>query len=111
MYAIYPTVWASKLRTLVALSITEAEYIVLSSAICDVIPIMQLIKEIKKGFQIPCMLPHVHCKAFEDNLGELELARVPKMHSTTKHIAVCYHHCHEYVRQGKVKIFLIGPGR
>ncbi len=108
MYAGCPIVWASKLQTLVALSTTEAEYIALSSALHDVIPIMQLIDEIKsKGFQVLCTLPHVHCKAFEDNSGALELACLPKMRARTKHIAVCYHHFREHVCQGKIKIFPI----
>ncbi len=50
MYAGCPIVWASKLQTLVALITTEAEYIALLSALCD-IPIMQLIDKMKsKGF-------------------------------------------------------------
>ncbi|KAL7447684.1 hypothetical protein ACHAXS_000067, partial [Conticribra weissflogii] len=53
MYTGCPIVWASKLQTLVALSTTEAEYIALSSALRDIIPIMQLIDEMKgKGFQV-----------------------------------------------------------
>lgn len=51
MYVGCPIVWVSKLQTLVALSTTEANYIALSSALCDVIPVMQLIEEMKnKGF-------------------------------------------------------------
>ena len=72
---------------------TEAEYIALSSALRDVIPIMQLVEEVKgKDFQVICSAPHVYCKAFEDNSGALELARLPKLRPRTKHIGVCYHH-------------------
>ena len=49
-YAIYyvgcPVLWSSKLQTEIALSTTEAKYIVLSSAMRDVIPFMFLMKEI-----------------------------------------------------------------
>lgn len=100
MYTGCPIVWTSKLQRLVALSTTEAEYIALSSVLYDIIPIMQLInKMISKGFQVLCTLPNIYCKAFEDNLGALELVKLPKMRSRTKHIAVCYHHFCECVRQ------------
>ena len=45
--------------------------------------------------------------SFEDNAGALELAHLPKLRPCTKHIAVCYHHFHEHVQSGKIKIFLV----
>ncbi|KAL7454436.1 LOW QUALITY PROTEIN: hypothetical protein ACHAXS_000329, partial [Conticribra weissflogii] len=48
-------VWVSKLKTLITLRTTEAEYIALSSALHDIIPIIQLIDKMeKKGFQVLC---------------------------------------------------------
>ena len=44
-YAGCPFLWNSKLQTQVALSTTEAEYIALSQALRNTIPIMQLLKE------------------------------------------------------------------
>jgi hypothetical protein len=62
----------------VALSTTEAEYIAMSQALRDVLPIMFLIQEIKaKGFQVICTKPYVYCKIFNDNSGALELAKLP----------------------------------
>jgi hypothetical protein len=40
-----PLIWSSKLQTTVALSTTEAEYIALSTALRDVIYVMQLLNE------------------------------------------------------------------
>jgi hypothetical protein len=48
--------------------------------------------------------PVVHCKAFEDNSGVLELARLPKMRPRTKHINVKYHHFREAVAAKRVTI-------
>jgi hypothetical protein len=105
-YAGCPVCWASKLQSQVALSTTEAEYIAMSQALRDVIPVMNLIQEMKeKGFQVICTLPNVYCKVFEDNSGALELARLPKLRPRTKHINVCYHHFREHVRKGLIKIF------
>ena len=48
----------------------EAEYVALSSALRDQIPIMQLMKEvIKQGIDVKFVLPRMHCMAFEDNGG------------------------------------------
>ena len=54
-YAACPIIWASKLQTQVALSITEAKYITVfvSQSLHDVIPIMQLLEEMKgQGFKL-----------------------------------------------------------
>ncbi len=107
-YAGCPVCWASKLQSQVALSTTEAEYIAMSQALRDVIPVMNLIQELgEKGFEVICTKPHVYCKVFEDNSGALELARLPKLRPRTKHINVCYHHFREHVRKGLIKIFPI----
>jgi len=46
----------------------------------------------------------LHCKAFEDNSGALELAKTPKMRPRTKHINIKYHHFREHVRTGLISI-------
>ncbi len=93
---------------LVALSTTEAEYIAMSQSLCDVIPVMNLLQEIREqDYQVICTKPHVYCKVFENNSGALELARLPKLHLRTKHINVCYPHFCEHVRKGLIKIFPI----
>ncbi len=46
-YSGCPIIWATKLQSQTALSTTEAKYIAMSMALCDVIPIMDLIKEMK----------------------------------------------------------------
>ena len=108
-YARCPIIWASKLQSQVALSTTEAEYIAMSMALRDVIPVMELLDEIKsRNFQVICTHPIVYCKVFEDNSGALELARLPKLCPRTKHINVCYHHFREHVRVGLIKVLPIG---
>jgi hypothetical protein len=108
-YAGCPIIWSSKLQTQTALSTTEAEYIAMSMSLRDVIPIMELIKEMKEhNIPVICTKPYVYCKAFEDNSGALELARLPKLCPPTKHINVCYHHFCEHLRKGLIKIFPVG---
>ncbi|KAL7479730.1 hypothetical protein ACHAW6_008691 [Cyclotella cf. meneghiniana] len=108
LYANCPVIWCSKLQSQVALSTTEAEYIALSQALRDVIPIMALLHEMReRQFHVICEAPRIYCKAFEDNSGALELARLPKLRPRTKHINVCYHHFREHVRKGLIKIYPI----
>jgi hypothetical protein len=105
-YAGCPVSWASKLQSQVALSTTKAEYIAISQALGDVIPIMGLLQEVREqDFKVLCTEPYVYCKVFEDNSGALELARLPKLCPRTKHINVCYHHFCEHVQKGLIKIF------
>jgi hypothetical protein len=91
-----------------ALSTTEAEYIAMSQALRDVIPVMNLLQEMReRAFQVICNEPYVYCKVFEDNSGAQELDRLPKLRPRTKHINVCYHHFREHVHKGLIKIFPI----
>ncbi len=107
-YAGCPISWASKLQSQVTFSTTEAKYIAMSQSLRDVIPVMNLLEEMREqDFQVICTKPHEYCKVFEDNSGALELARLPKLRPRTKHMNVCYHHFHEHVRKGLIKIFPI----
>ena len=77
-------------------------------ALCDVIPLMEHIKEMREPkFDTVNMQPYVYCNVFEDISGALELARLPRLCPCTKHINVCYHHFQEHVRKGLIKIFPI----
>ena len=107
-YAGCPLVWQSKLQTITALSTAEAELVALSSALRDVIPIMELVKETAKfGIDMNQDAPEVHCKAFEDNSGALEIAKEYKIRPRTKHINIRYHHFREHVARGEISIHAI----
>jgi hypothetical protein len=59
-YAGWPVFWASKLQSQVALSTTKAEYIAMSQALRDVIPIMGLLQEMmERKFQVICTKPYL----------------------------------------------------
>ncbi|KAL7475208.1 hypothetical protein ACHAW6_001132, partial [Cyclotella cf. meneghiniana] len=97
-YAACPLIWTSKLQSLVVLSMTEAEYIAMPMALHDVIPLMELIKEMREHkFDIAINLPYMYCKVFEDNSSALELARLLRLHPCTMQINVCYHHFREHI--------------
>ncbi|KAL7476097.1 hypothetical protein ACHAW6_001978 [Cyclotella cf. meneghiniana] len=78
LYANSQVIWCSKLDSQVALPMTEAEYIALSQALCDVIPIIALLAEMRGYcFQVICEASCIYCKAFEDNSGALGWPGIP----------------------------------
>ena len=79
-FANCPISWSSNQQPIIALPSTEAEYIALSTALCDVVFIMQLTNELASwGVKIPFIMPIVCCIVFENNRGALELAMAPKL--------------------------------
>jgi hypothetical protein len=104
-YANCPILWASKLQTEIALSTTEAEYMALSMAMRELIPLVRLFTEAKKkGIDVDVNKAVIKCTVFEDNEGAAEIATVHKFRSRTKHIHLKYHHFREHVKSGLVRI-------
>ena len=97
-----PLVWASKLQTEISLSTLEAEYIALSTAMRELIPIRRLLKEICEKFKTEMeTMISLHSTVFEDNNGAISLAQSPKLTPRTKHIAVKYHWFREHLGEEK----------
>jgi hypothetical protein len=99
-----PIVWVSKLQSEISLSTVETKYIALSTAIRDIIPLMDQVQEMDLIYGNANPQPKVHCIVFEDNNGTLELANKPHYCPRTKHIAVKYHHLREHVHNKLVSI-------
>jgi len=107
-YAGCPILWKSQMQAQISLSTTEAEYVGLSQALKEAIPVMELLKEMKKhGFKVGDPKAKVHCKVFEDNSGAIELAKNPKYRPRTKHLNVRWHHFRDYVERGEISIHYI----
>jgi hypothetical protein len=104
-----PLLGGSKLQTETALSATEAEYISLSTALREVIPIIDFLKELKNnGFHFHDWDHQIICKAIEDNKGALEMVCSPKFCPWMQHINIKYHHFHDAIETGKIKMMKIG---
>jgi hypothetical protein len=110
MYSGVPIFWLSNMQTQIALSTMEAEYIALSQSMRDLIPIREILKEIRvmvfgdEAYKPKCT---THCKSFkdstagdviipqsivyEDNQACLKFAQMPKLSPRTKHISVPFH--------------------
>jgi hypothetical protein len=104
-YAGCPVTWGSKIQRESTLSSTESEYVALSEAFRVLLPLMDLLEEaVHQGVPVELGPPTIRCKAFEDNSGALQLARLPKMRPRTRHINVKYHHFREAVAKGRITI-------
>ena len=118
-----PLMWASKMQTQVALSTMEAEYIVLSQSMRDLIPIREILKEIMTIVfeESRSITYHSHSKAFADTIGTashvipqstvyedtdacLKFARMPELTPRTKHIGIPYHWVRTQVERLKIQI-------
>ena len=100
-----PILWKSKTQTLIALSTTEAEYVALSSALREVIGILQLLDELKaNGLPVHSNTPKFVCKTFEDNQSCINIATEHKSRPRTKHFALKLHHFRSYVVNKTIEI-------
>ena len=50
----------------------------------------------------------VHCRLFDNNSGDLKLARAPKLRSRTKHVNLKHHHFRSFVSQFSITTHPIG---
>ena len=124
LYRGAPLLWASKMQTQIALSTMEAEYIALSQAMRDLIPIREVLKEIMSiVFKVSKTISYcTHSKSvynevdntvkynipsstvFEDNDACLQFARMPRLTPRTKHIGIPYHWFREQVESNEIKL-------
>jgi hypothetical protein len=103
-FASCPVLWCSKLQSEIALSTTEAEYIALSQATRDLIPLRGLLTELSTTTKLIVGSTVAHSTIFEDNKGCVELALAPKLRPRTRHIAIKYHHFRSHVEKGHLHI-------
>jgi len=97
-YAGCPVYWQSKLQTEIALSTAESEYIAMSQALRETIPLMNLMKEINVIFSLHLPKPKFLLRVHEDNQSCIAMANNPKFTPRTKHIAIKYHHFRKHVK-------------
>ena len=87
-YAGCPVIWSRKLQTEISLSTAEAEYIAISQAIREALPVQILAKEI--NCIVPIFTPTTNfcLTVYEDNLYSILMAASLKIH--TAYQTYCY---------------------
>lgn len=112
-----PIHWTSKLQSEIALSSTESEYIALSMATRELLPLRRILLEINQHSltKIP-LQDHFNTthtptlsasQIYEDNAACIVLAHSDTSKVRTKHIAIKWHHFKDQVRKGHIKIVKI----
>ena len=101
-FANCPILWSSKLQSEIALSPMEAEYISLSQALRDVIPLQAMMQELNTIFKYSIAKIMTHSTVFEDK-GCVDLNAAPTMRPRTRHI--------KHVRKGHIRIQCISKDK
>eukprot|EP00957_Ditylum_brightwellii_P003020 230953-Ditylum_brightwellii.AAC.1 len=101
MYAGCPVLWQSKLQMEIALSTAEANFIVLSSVMQEVILPMNCLEDLASIFHLHMPKSEVHYKVFKGNKSCITITKTYKFSPRTKHIALKYHHYCKFVVEGK----------
>jgi hypothetical protein len=70
----------------------------------ELIPLRRLLKELQVAFKFESSIARTASTVFEDNMGALTLANVPKPTPRSKHIAIPYHFFREFVRKKEVAV-------
>ena len=89
-----PISWSSRLQSEIALSTMEAEYVAMSMAMKDLIPLQRIVKTIMEAVGLdPDLKSTMKSEVWEDNAGALILAKLepPRMTLRSKHYALKYH--------------------
>lgn len=89
--------WKSHRQDIVAVSLTEAEYIALSSTVKDVLWVQQILNEVRKK--------NIECTTiYGDNSSALKIANCEAFRERTKHIDVRHHHIRQQILDGKIQL-------
>ena len=105
-----PVVWRSVMQASICVSTMEAEYVALSTACKDLIPVIGIVKELSKAVGLDDSFnSNLHVKIHEDNVGALTLAQleVGRMTPRSKHYAIKYHWFREFVSDPANKVDLV----
>jgi len=88
--------WSSHKQKVVSRSSTEAEYRSIAAVLAEILWLTSLLQEL----HIPTEVP----KIYSDNLGAVQLASNPIMHSKTKHFELDLHFVRDNIQQMRVQL-------
>ena len=99
--------WRTKLQSDISLSTMESEYVAMSMAMKDLIPLQRIVKDVCVGLRLEDDLTAtINSNVWEDNAGALGLARLepPRMTPRSKHYSLKYHWFREYIRTENIQL-------
>ena len=86
------------MHTEIALSSAKAEYIALSQSTRDLIPILELVKEIGNVLIVNNKTINTYSTIFKDNKGALQLVNEPRYRLRTIYIVVKYYYFRYFIK-------------
>ena len=89
--------WSAKKQLTIALSSTEAEYMVMTHAGKEAIFLEHLYGDVGIPISVPIFL-------LIDNQSAIALTENPIFHACSKHIEVCHHWVHEKIEDSTIKL-------
>ena len=89
--------WLSRKHTSVALSTTEAEYIVACSPCSEAVWLRNMLAGL---FDAEIDVTNNHC----DNQSCIKMTENPMFHDKSKHIEIRYHYIQDMVQKGAIKL-------
>lgn len=89
--------WNSKKQGVVALSTCEAEYVAVSSTVCEAIWLRNLLKELNHPQEKSTAI-------FVDNMSAIKLSKNPVQHGRSKHIDTRFHFLRDHVKQKTIEL-------
>ena len=106
-----PISWVSRLQSEIALSTMESEYVAMSVAMKDLIPLQRIVKTVIEAVGLdPEIQSTLKSEVWEDNAGALILAKLepPRMTLRSKHYALKYHWFRYKVKELSIGLNKIG---
>jgi hypothetical protein len=98
--------WSAKRQPTVALSTCEAEYRGQTQAAKEAIWLRQLLQNLNPSGTTP-YATIIYC----DNQGAISLAKDPRFHARTKHIAIQHHWVREQIADEKIQLEYVSTAR
>ena len=98
-----PIVWKSKAQVTVAKSTMESEYMAMSDAVNELMPIIEIRKELNMELKLPVVMK---C----DNQAAIQVGNTEAPTKKSKHINVRYHNVREKVSEGYIHIEYVPTG-
>ncbi|KAK0578502.1 hypothetical protein LWI29_011456 [Acer saccharum] len=89
--------WSSQKQLSPTLSSSEAEYIAVTSAACQVVWLRRILEDMKQHQKVPTV---VHC----DNQSTIAMTRNSIFYNRTRHIETWHHFIRELVDKGSIKM-------
>jgi len=109
-----PVHWASKLQSEIALSTTDSEYIALSMASRELLPLRHLVTEfhqhglfsalLSSPFSVTSTSTLEATTIYEDNASCVALAHSEGTKVHTKHISLKWHRFKDHIKSGEIKV-------